>query len=265
MSGSFPAGFNNTPVTKYLIVATFALPIIASLTTTKYIYYLNFTPFLSEYHQLWRLLTYQLAFVNESEVLVAAVLLYQFRPLERLYSSYKYLSIILVLWLYNLILTTLWMSLKFYTGITWFNEVSSGPTAVIFGLLFQFKEFIPVIYKFELVNSTSKLVLTDQFFIYILSFQLLVSQGWKSILSGIFGYLISDLVIRLILPGKNWRLVLLKQLFQKSSVTGTGDNDNTADITSDGAGASATADDDDDEATETRPLSTQFLDTFRRS
>lgn len=254
MSASLPAGFKNVPVSKAITSLTLFVPLVASLSNVKYLFYYAYDPFIIQYCQFWRILTFQLSFLNESEVLVGLVLLYQFRSLERLYSSHKYLSNIIVTYLYILLITALIIALNFYLGIQWINSMASGPTGIIFALLFQFKEYIPVMYKFEVYGSgTNKIVLTDQAFIYLLSFQLAISQGWRGVGAALLGWVIGALLSRGVIPGKNWRVPFWKAFASKSR--------SSREETPVPNGENAEA---DEEATETRPLSTQFLDTFRR-
>lgn len=254
MSASLPAGFKNVPVSKGITSLSLLVPLVASLANVKYLFYYAYDPFIIHYRQFWRILTFQLAFLNESEVLVGLVLLYQFRSLERLYSPHKYLSNIIVIYIYILLITALIISLNFYLGIQWINSMASGPTGIIFALLFQFNEYIPVMYRFEVYGSgTNKLVLTDQAFMYLLSFHLAISQGWKSIGAAVLGWIVGAMVSRGLIPGKNWRVPFWNAFVSKSR--------SSRDETPVPNGENAEA---DEEATETRPLSTQFLDTFRR-
>jgi len=252
MTSSLPAGFKNLPVSRTLTLITLLTPLIASLSNLKYLFYYAYDPFILEYGQFWRLGTFQLSFLNESEVLVGLVLLYQLRSLERLYSSHKYLSIILMIYLYVVLFTSIMIMIDFYSGIKVVNSMSSGPTAIIFALLFQYREYIPVMYKFEVYGSSNnKVVLTDHAFIYLISFQLAISQGISSIGSSFLGWIIGALITRGLIFGKNWRIPFWKYIVEvkkaREVTPPIAGNDNT-----------------DEDATETRPLTTQFLDTFRR-
>jgi hypothetical protein len=255
MSTGLPAGFKNFGVSKCLCLFTIAVPVVASLTSTKYLFFYSYEPFLSQYHQFWRLFTVQLAFINESEVFLATVILYQYRNLERLYGARKYVSLIAVVYCYTLVTICLLASINFYSGITFLNGVSSGPSAILFALLANYREFIPVIYRFEVyATEQKKIVLTNQFLIFLLSFQLSVSQGLRSMSMALLGWVLGDLISRGVVPGKNWRIPYWNRLMEKREETPLPLAD-----------ADADADEDEEQtATETRPLASQFLDTFRR-
>lgn len=253
MSTSLPPGLKGFPVSKYLCFAVIAVPILASLTSTKYVFFYAYDPFISQYHQFWRLLTVQLAFINESEVFMSTLLLYQFRNLERLFGSRKYLSLIVIIYLYTLLTVSLLAAIKFYTDITWLNAVSSGPTSVMFALLANHREYIPVVYRFELYGpGQAKIVLTDQFLVFLLSFQLSVAQGINSVCMGSLGWILGDLVSRGLIPGKLWRIPYWAQKERREETPVP-----LAEV-------EAAEDEEERAATETRPLASQFLDTFRR-
>ncbi|KAH3679900.1 hypothetical protein WICMUC_000643 [Wickerhamomyces mucosus] len=260
-------GFSNVPISRYLTYLTVLIPLIASLTSFKYIFYLSYSPFIDEFGQYWRLLTSQLGFINESEVLISVILLYQFRALERLYSSHKYLSILIVLFLYNLLFVSIIMVLNVcIPGVSWvLGTFPSGPFGLIVSLFVIYKNFIPVTYNFEIYsNKTTKIILNDQFVIYLLIFHLCASQGWSSIRNGIYGHTIGWLVFNDILPGRNWRVPLYRYLNRKIDPNSFNNEVHTPSFENPESTGDANfeADDDDDPA-ETRPLARQFLDTFR--
>lgn len=84
------SGFSNAPVTKLLVVGVVASSFLATLTDTKYYFWIQVRPHLTEYWQFWRLLTWQLCYTNSTEVLFAAMTLYQLRIVERLWGSRKF-------------------------------------------------------------------------------------------------------------------------------------------------------------------------------
>ena len=84
------SGFTNAPLTRILTFTTIALSFAASLTDTKPFLPLAIRPHLLDYHQYWRLLTWQAAYLNSTEVLFAAMTFYQMRVIERLWGSRKF-------------------------------------------------------------------------------------------------------------------------------------------------------------------------------
>ena len=84
------SGFTNAPVTQILIIATVVTASLASITDTKYYFWIQPRPHLFDYWQFWRLLTWQFCYTNSTEVLFAAMTLYQLRVIERLWGSKKF-------------------------------------------------------------------------------------------------------------------------------------------------------------------------------
>jgi membrane associated rhomboid family serine protease len=84
------SGFSNAPVSKALVIGVVLLPFLATITDTKYYMWIEVHPHLLDYHQFWRLLTWQFCYTNSTEVLFAAMTFYQLRVIERLWGSRKF-------------------------------------------------------------------------------------------------------------------------------------------------------------------------------
>ena len=84
------SGFAHAAVTKNLIAALVLGSLVASITDTKHYFAIQAFPHLLKYRQLWRLGTWQLCYLNSTEVLFAVVTLYQLRTIERLWGSRKF-------------------------------------------------------------------------------------------------------------------------------------------------------------------------------
>jgi hypothetical protein len=84
------SGFSNAPVSKALVVGVVLLPFLATITDTKYYMWIEVRPHLLDYHQLWRLIAWQLCYTNSTEVLFAAMTFYQLRVVEWLWGSRKF-------------------------------------------------------------------------------------------------------------------------------------------------------------------------------
>lgn len=272
-----PTGFKNLPVSRYLIYLTAIVPLISSLASTKYVFYLSYTPFISDYGQFWRIITSHTSFINESEVLLSVIILYQHRALERFFSSYKYVSLLLVIWVYNVIVTLLLVILDFYFQGFFIpiNRFPSGPFGVMTAIYAIYKNYIPVTYTFDIyLSEDRRITLNDQIVLNLLTLQLIISQGWCSIFMGFTGYVIGVLLTNGILPGKNWRIPfygfitgsLFSPKVQNRPTNSTGNNSiNNRSGTSNDEDEEATQDrDEGEDPAETRPLTSQFLDTFRR-
>ena len=84
------SGFTNAPVSRLLVIGTVVTSFLATLTDTKYYAWIDIRPHLFDYHQFWRLFTWQLCYTNSTEVLFAAMTLYNLRVIERLWGSRKF-------------------------------------------------------------------------------------------------------------------------------------------------------------------------------
>lgn len=82
--------FTNTPVTRLVALGIVSGSIIASVLDVKHYFYILVDTHLWRYRQLWRLLAYQLCYTNSTEVLFAAMSVYNLRIVERMWGSRKF-------------------------------------------------------------------------------------------------------------------------------------------------------------------------------
>lgn len=82
--------FTNAPVTRSLVYGLVGLSIAVSLLDIKHYFYILVDLHLWQFHQTWRALIYQLCYTNSSEVLFAAMTLYNMRAVERMWGSRKF-------------------------------------------------------------------------------------------------------------------------------------------------------------------------------
>ena len=82
--------FTNAPVTRTLVYGLIGTSICTSLLDVKHYFYILVDLHIWRFHQLWRVLIYQLCYTNSSEVLFAAMTLYNMRGVERMWGSRKY-------------------------------------------------------------------------------------------------------------------------------------------------------------------------------
>jgi len=84
------SGFTNASASQFLVVAVVATSLLASVTDTKYLFWLSIRPHITEYRQFWRILTWQACYTNSTEVLFSALTLYKLRVIERLWGTRKF-------------------------------------------------------------------------------------------------------------------------------------------------------------------------------
>jgi hypothetical protein len=69
VSKMLTSGFKYTPVSRLLLLFVVTASIVASITDTKYYFYIQVVPHIWVWHQFWRILTWQVS--NEDLILVA--------------------------------------------------------------------------------------------------------------------------------------------------------------------------------------------------
>lgn len=84
------SGFTNAPITQFLVFSTVIGALVASLTDTRYYLPIAVVPHIWGYGQLWRFVTWNVAFTNSTEVLFGVLGFYQLRVMERLWGSRKF-------------------------------------------------------------------------------------------------------------------------------------------------------------------------------
>ncbi|KAI8383465.1 putative membrane protein [Nakaseomyces glabratus] len=303
MSLETPVGLRRFPVTKLCMVTGIVVPVVAALTETKYVFKATYDPFIKEYGQYYRYLTYQLSSVNETDVALIVLLFYQYRQLERLFGNEKYLSMLAMLIFYQG-LATVSVHLLFnnlvgpWLGTQW-NELASGAFGVVIGLFHFYKQYTPIVYEFDIVlgaplwsqlfhkgvirrfdneNKIMKVRLNDQFMVNVLVIILICNQGAWGPLQALVAWL-SGLFLDIgILPGLDkWRVPFahymlfgeVKRLEVGSTSANTsaslGGNSVTQ-LANNSASSQLEEDNENDEPNDepARPLGVQFLDAFRR-
>ncbi|KAI7694867.1 hypothetical protein KC353_g18031 [Hortaea werneckii] len=211
------SGFTNAPVTKLLVFGIILTSFLATLTDTKYFFWIEVRPHLLDYAQFWRLLTWQVCYTNSTEVLFAAMSLYQLRIIERLWGTRKFASFLIATLPYTTLLPPILLAtiIRPISG-AYINYLPAGPTPILFALLAQYHAAIPYIYKYRLsspVPATGSsereygLELTSKATSYLLPLQLAFSQLPGSAIAAGIGWIVGFAYRREVLPGAaRWRV-----------------------------------------------------------
>lgn len=253
MSLETPVGLNDYPITRFYMITTVVIPVIAAVTDLKYIFLLYFNPFISDYHQYYRYLTFQLSCVNESDVILLVLIWYNFRHLERLFGSYKYLNLLSLLWCYTTVIilflnmmTNIFIPNLF--GVKLWNRLPSGPIPLMLGLYHFYKQYTPKIYNFQILlfappiniwgkgtsmgisNSESSardvipnrkkilLTLSDQFIIDVLIILFILNNGVVGLFVGFISWITGVLIDKKIFLGlDHWRIPFMGHVLENKS------------------------------------------------
>ncbi|SCV01911.1 LAME_0G19306g1_1 [Lachancea meyersii CBS 8951] len=273
-----PQGLTSFPVTKMCALLSVGIPIFASVAGVKHWFLLYIDPFISEYKQYYRFLTFQVAAVNETDVILLTLIWYYFRHLERLFGSRKYISLITLSWAYTsvAIIVAAWV-FNLIPFFKW-NRFTSGAIPIVMSLFHFYKEHTPQMYQFDVKlikplgarSKQLKWTFNDQFVINALVAILLLNQGLVSIATGFLSWMCGVFIERGLFPGFDmFRVPFFKQSSQSAStgIMASESHSSTPDL--DGAAVTPGPNNGDDEHGDepgdepARPLGVQFLNTFR--
>lgn len=234
-------GFINTSVTRSICVLSTILVLLLSILELKHYVRLIVDPYIIEYNQYWRIATYQLSVLNESDYLLTILLWLQFKVLERFFGSRRYLSIVAMFAIYNALACFLVMTigqLTIYFMVYYFkawvlhtdpgdiriattilNELAPGALGVLSSLYICYTAYIPVSYRFSILltkpnpiqerepqseqcePSSKKLNLSNRFPVHIIYCLLFVNNGFQSIIACSVGLIVGRLYTYDLLPG----------------------------------------------------------------
>lgn len=289
MSTETPTGLYRYPVTKLCMVFTVAVAFSASVANCKYIFLAKYDPFISEYHQYYRYLLFQIGCVNESDVALIVLLWYQFRTLERFMGSYKYVSVLSLALVYTT-MTLATFNLLLNTFLPWkvWDSLCTGSLPLILAMFHFYKEYTPQIYEFDILltqpwfkdssKKQRKWKVNDQFLVNALVAILMLNQGLVGIGCGFISWICGIFLDKGLFPGVDfWRLPFIRTflLADASSNNATEsvsrnsqdeeiDRETAADATATTENESFPVDEENANDEPARPLGVQFLDTFRR-
>ncbi|KAG6012631.1 hypothetical protein E4U54_007406 [Claviceps lovelessii] len=207
--------FTNAPVTRLLVLGLVSASIGASMLDIKHYFYISIDTHLWKYRQFWRLFAYQLCYTNSTEVLFAAMTLYNLRVVERMWGSRKYASFLLLSSLFTAIVPPVIMIALRPLSASFFDYVPAGPTPIIFAVLAQYYAMVPHVYKYRVVTSQSNeadassgITLSDKSYLYFIAIHLSVLQWPGSILGAFVGWIAGNAWRGGVLPTSlvSWRL-----------------------------------------------------------
>ncbi|KAK4224981.1 hypothetical protein QBC38DRAFT_281768 [Podospora fimiseda] len=208
--------FTSAPVTRTLVVGLFLFSLGASLFDIKHYFYISIGTHILRYHQLWRFLIYQLCYTNSSEVVFAAMLLYNTRIVEQRWGSRKFASFILVAALLTSIIPPFLVMIFRPLTFGLFDYLPAGPTPIIFAILSQYNAMIPHMYQYKVALSTGPpgnrdtpgVPFTDKSTKYLMAAQIAMAQFPGSLLGALVGWVVGNIWRAELLPGamNTWRV-----------------------------------------------------------
>ncbi|KAI8375754.1 hypothetical protein EDC96DRAFT_496436 [Choanephora cucurbitarum] len=183
------SGFRHAPVTKFLVPVVGVSSALATFFNTTS---LEITQ-LSVQGQLWRLFTSQWAFSSIGTSVIGTWLIYRLRIVERRYGSAKYAAFVFI----TFMASTMVQTSAFWVG---FKSMAGGPYAILFAILCQFHQIVPVTYQTPMFG----LEFTDKTYAYLAATQLLLSNSGTAIIPAVTGIVMGS-VYRQTKAIQQWR------------------------------------------------------------
>ncbi|EPQ58968.1 hypothetical protein GLOTRDRAFT_113815 [Gloeophyllum trabeum ATCC 11539] len=192
--------FEHAPVTKGLMLGCALASIVAGVFDVKHYLHLQLVPHLSRYHQYWRLFGHHVAYSNSSDLFLAEIILYNVSvPVERAFGSVKFASFAVMSTLVATIIEFASLLIFHRFG---FNYIHSGPTALIFSILYQYSRLIPSVYQFRMFG----IPLSNKSYPYLLALQLAILHYPSSVAVAIIGILAGQIYRSDLASLKSYRL-----------------------------------------------------------
>jgi len=174
--------------------------IVCGIFDVKHYLHLQLVPHISRHHQYWRLATHHVAFSSSSDLLLAELLFYNVGiNVERQFGSVKFASFAIVSALVSTILEFSSLILFHRFGI---NHIPSGPTALVFSILYQWYRLVPPAYHFRIFGVP----LTNKSFTYLLASQLALGHVPGSLTVACVGLLVGFTYRSELINVKKWRV-----------------------------------------------------------
>jgi len=162
--------FEHAPVSKGLMLFCAVTSIVTGIFDVKHYLHLQLVPHISRHYQYWRLFAHHLAFSNSSDLLVAEIVLWNVGVhIERQFGSLKFASFAVVSTLLATIFEFLSLLLFHRAGL---NHISSGPSALVFSILYQYFRIVPSAYQFRIFGVP----LSNKIFAYVIASQLAIGH-----------------------------------------------------------------------------------------
>ncbi|ORY83187.1 hypothetical protein BCR37DRAFT_298217 [Protomyces lactucae-debilis] len=190
-----PSGLRNTPFTKLVLGGILVNSTVASILDVKHLFHIQLVPHILGQSQFWRIAVWQGLYANAGEVLFGAIALYNLRILERLMGTRRFASCFTLCFSLTSILAPLALFLCRATFSSRFNILSSGMTATLFALLFQYHTLVPPSYTIHPTGARqSQWQLSDKVFLFAIAAQLATSQFPGSLVAATTGWLVGACV-----------------------------------------------------------------------
>lgn len=168
------SGFYHCPLSKCFLALVAIASCALSLTfeTSRPLFRYDVRAII-ERHELWRLCTARLAFLDTKDLICGALIMYYFRIFERRFGPRRFLGCLLVTGVLSALLELTLAALALYVlGLTSFGWLPSGPHGIIFPFFVTFYRDIPRVAFTHLLGVP----VTGKSFVYIIGLQMAVAS-----------------------------------------------------------------------------------------
>nr|CAG8460756.1 4902_t:CDS:2 [Entrophospora candida] len=142
-------GFRNAPITKALLLCVSGCSLAAYLLDRKSLFQLQLNPQITTNHELWRLLTSNIALTTSGEFFFGSIAIYQLRIIEQQFGSSKYAAFFFI----STALSTIFEVGALFFGRSYgLTHIPPGPYGFIFAALYQYMKMIPSVHKYKLLG-----------------------------------------------------------------------------------------------------------------
>jgi len=192
--------FAHATATKGLLALVGLTSFVGSTFGKKHFFHLQLVPHLTRDHQLWRLISRNLAFTSSIDLLISILLIFNTSiTLERRYGTAKYASFLIISSVLGTGLEVVALGLGYRFGL---DFLPAGPFTVTFSLLYNYDRSVPSSYVYKIFG----LSFSSKSLLYLLSLQLVFSQSPNSIVSATCGVLAGMAYQSNVLGSRQWRI-----------------------------------------------------------
>lgn len=187
---STPRGFEGAPATRVLFFLMLVLPIAVSMWGFAHRLNLQIEPFILPWHQFSRLLLNQRAFVDQGSIMLAALIVYCARSIERILGTRRYVLCLVKIEALSTALTSLTLLVLYFSAGVNLN-VPAGPMALMGAILSLYCRLIPSVYRFTVTGVGT---FSDKVPVYLIAPLIVQTSG--QLLVGSIGWLSAYILMR---------------------------------------------------------------------
>lgn len=192
--------FVHASASKGLLLWSGVASFVGSIFGQKHLFHMQLFPHITKDHQLWRLVTRNLAFTSSIDFFISVLVIYNTSiTLERRFGTAKFVSFAIIS---SIIGTALEVGALFLLHGVGLSTLPAGPYSLVFAVLYNYDRVVPATYIFKLFGAT----FSGKSLVYLAALQLVFSQPPNSMVSAACGLLAGALYRANFLGARQWRV-----------------------------------------------------------